>query len=588
MKQSTLYLSLLLLGLFMVSSCNEREDTHGFAMIKELSKQYPDSALFLLDASFYPETMDDKSLSEWCILNGALRDTLHKEVEIDTFLLQRAVAYYQKRELFVLQAKAELYLGRAFVHQKNYNSATLVYLSALESARKSRDYNLQGYISSYFADLCMVEWNSEEAIKRYSQASVYFRWANNLRSYAIALRDMGRVYVIEEKEKVGLALFEKADSIGHVLNDSLLMASMANSKGVAYSELKEYGLAKQYLLKSIDLNPLVFFNTYLALTDLYVMLGAADSATFYLEECNRNLDIYEKKYYFDKKYKISKLLGETDCALEYLEQYSAYNDSIWDMENSIYVSEIAKKYDYSKVADENTILRGRLHIRLMWIFLLAFVSLLIYMIYNRIVSKKNNEIKHRQMELDAKELIEQKRDIKLKEQSLELEQNNLIVRKQDLLLEEQALQLRNKQQALEQLKSKEYLAKQNLLKRSLLFKKVRMLSELRTSNPKAFKDEVESILSSSSLSESDWKEIKEEMNYVYSDFTNTLLKMIPNLVEEEVHFCCLLKLGLDTNELAVLLDINTTSVDRRRTRLNKKIREVYPDASWSDFLENIG
>lgn len=588
MKQSALYLSFLAIGLSIMSSCVEWTHNQSFAEVKELSAQYPDSALFLLEVSFHAEMMGDQSLSEWCILNGALRDTLGKEIEIDTLSLRRAVAYYQKEELFALQAKAELYLGRACVYHKSYNSATLIYLSALESARKAQDSNLQGYINSYFADLHMVEWNSKEAIKRYSQASVYFRKANNLRSYAIALRDMGRAYAVEEKETMALLLFEKADSIGHVLNDSLLMSSMANSKGVVYSELKEYGLAKKFLLRSIELDSLDVFNTYLALSDLYIMLGKMDSATFYLEECNPNLDIYAKKYYFEKKYQISKQLGEADCALKYLEQYSAYNDSIWEMEDNIYVSEITKKYDYSKVEDENIILRSRLHIRLMWIFLLAFASLLIYTVYHRIVRRKNDEIKQKQMDLEAKELMEKERELKLKEQSLELEQNDLFARKQDFLLEEQALQLRNKQNELDQLKSKEYLAKQSLLKRSLLFKKVRMLSELRTSNPIAFKEEVESILSSSTLSENDWKEIKEEINYVYLDFTDRLVKMIPNLVEEEVRFCCLLKMGLDTNELAVLLDINTTSVDRRRSRLNRKIREINPNVSWSDFLQNIG
>ena len=49
-----------------------------------------------------------------------------------------------------------------------------------------------------------------------------------------------------------------------------------------------------------------------------------------------------------------------------------------------------------------------------------------------------------------------------------------------------------------------------------------------------------------------------------------LEKNFPGLTEEEKHFCCLLKLGLNNQQLAIFLNIQPASVDRRRYRIRKK------------------
>ena len=39
------------------------------------------------------------------------------------------------------------------------------------------------------------------------------------------------------------------------------------------------------------------------------------------------------------------------------------------------------------------------------------------------------------------------------------------------------------------------------------------------------------------------------------------------MTEEDIRFCCLLKIGLNSQQLAILLKIQSTSVSRRRSRI---------------------
>ena len=60
------------------------------------------------------------------------------------------------------------------------------------------------------------------------------------------------------------------------------------------------------------------------------------------------------------------------------------------------------------------------------------------------------------------------------------------------------------------------------------------------------------------------------LKITYPFFMDGLEQQLPGLTGEERHFCCLLKLGLDNQQLAIFLDIQSTSVDRRRYRIRKK------------------
>lgn len=576
-----------MLSLLCLCSCMNWEDRKTLSGIRDLMQQYPDSALFLLDVAFHPRLMSDKMVAEWCMLNGDLRDSLKKEIEIDTACLGRTVRYYKEKRMSAMQAKAGLYLGRACVEADDYNRATTIYIDALEQAKIAEDYNLAGYISSYLGDLYEEEWNHKESAGLYEQAANYFLKAGNIRSYGIALRDRGASLVMDEDNDSALKLYLEADSIACALNDTLFMASMANFKGILYLETENYDLAEKYLLESIKLDSLNGRLDYLNLCQIYVSWNKPEQVEYYLDKCPKEGDVYFRASYWNRKYELFKMINNKDSALQSLENYLCFYDSIWTLQNEMYFSEISKKYDYTKMEDENVSLSHRGNTYLVGILFLGLLAALSYIFYSRKMIRKNKELEKEKMLLEAEKREKQRKEIELSEKNLELKQQNMQLEEQKLLSQKKDLELQRQEDKFEYLKKKEALAKQNLLRRSLLFKKIQMLSALRTSNPEAFKLEVERLLQVHTLSGDDWDEIKNEINLVYPGFTTILAEKLPKLTEEEIRFCCLLKAGLDTSELSTLLDINPTSVDRRRSRINKKLQEVYPDCTWRDFLQEL-
>lgn len=569
-KQLLLALAILL----AICGCTNIEDRKKLSEVRELLEHSPDSALLLLETSFIPPLMSEKNLAEWCMLNGQACDSLKQEINIDVEVLEKSISYYRRMKSYHKQAYIGLYLGRSYFNKGDYNEAAKQYIDALTISTKVNEDNLSGYLSSYLADIYKDNYSREGARYYYEKASKYFLRVGNIRSYGISLRDIGYIILLEEKHEQALSFYMAADSIAHLVNDSLFISGTKNTLGVVYDEMGKYDLAEKYALESLQYAPRPYSNSNIwSLCNIYIKKKKYSLADSLLNLCKEETDDKSMYSYWHNKYLINKNLGDSKQALECYERSNGYLDNIFAKRDSVKVNEIVQKYNYSKVIEENIILANRLHTRLMWIFILITIALLIYLIYNRKVNRKVHELEAKQRQLEEEEHNRKDQELKLKQQELEYQEKLLAYRQQKY--------------ELEKLIKEEAKTKQNLLRNSLIFKKINMLSELSTKNQDAFKAEVGKVMNSPSLSEHDWEEIKKEVNYVYPDFTNNLSEKITKLTEEEIRFCCLLKVGLETTELAILLDINPYSVNRRRSRINKKIRDVYPDLSWNEFLSQL-
>lgn len=68
-----------------------------------------------------------------------------------------------------------------------------------------------------------------------------------------------------------------------------------------------------------------------------------------------------------------------------------------------------------------------------------------------------------------------------------------------------------------------------------------------------------------------WEDFKTYFENVYSDFYTNLHQVYPNLTPNENKLCALLKLNLNTKEIAVLTSREVRSIESARIRLRKKL-----------------
>lgn len=71
--------------------------------------------------------------------------------------------------------------------------------------------------------------------------------------------------------------------------------------------------------------------------------------------------------------------------------------------------------------------------------------------------------------------------------------------------------------------------------------------------------------------ENDWQKFKLQFEQVNPNFFGKLYKQCPSLGNNEVRFCSYIKMGHNTKEIAQLIGVNASSVQKARYRLKKKL-----------------
>lgn len=544
----------LLTALLFLFSCTEPKENTFLVKADKLKELYPDSALHILKDSLQEKKLNDKSITKYCILKGELQDKLIQKIEIDTTLLKRSIMYCKKKKRTVDEAKSLFYLGRIYAENCNYKFAISSYLSALKKASDLKEYNLSGYISSYTADLYTAQYETNKSYVYYVKAKTFFLMAGNIRSWGIALRDIGQTYFLNEKPQKALSFYFQADSVARSLNDTLFMCSMANYIGNARTELKQYELAEPYYLRYISLIPKDIVPNYTALVNLYTYQKKYDKARFYLNILATYAKDLESKVSLNyQQYQLAKRTNKTALALHYLEQQGLYLDSLNEQNETSKLYEIEKKYEKEQIINENQRLKIKSQKTTITVLILIAILIGVVYIYQLNVNRKK------------------KREL------------NLILELQD-----QQIKLRRKEGELITMNKRMDEVKELLLTRSLTFQKIKLLSNFKIrNNQKEYAKAVKGIFGEPSLTDEDWNILKQAIDETFPSFTKKLQNEVPNLSEDEIKFCCLLRFNLSPEELLVLLNINPGSLRTKRYRINQKIGLTKTNKTLEEYFYSL-
>lgn len=97
------------------------------------------------------------------------------------------------------------------------------------------------------------------------------------------------------------------------------------------------------------------------------------------------------------------------------------------------------------------------------------------------------------------------------------------------------------------------------------------LSRKYGNNYEKLKSKFSTMVSTDSFSSSDWLLLREGVNIRGGGIIDYLEKTYPGLTEENLRYCSLICAGFETDELAILWDVNSDSIYKRRTRLRQKL-----------------
>ena len=169
-------------------------------------------------------------------------------------------------------------------------------------------------------------------------------------------------------------------------------------------------------------------------------------------------------------------------------------------------------------------------------------------------------------------LYKTKKEKELREIASLVDKNEILIQRYSREMSHIKEQLEAKEKCLKeyqhaaQWKEKERLAK-CLLEQLDTFKKLKILSKSETILP-----------------DSDWRNLIEIVNTLYDDFISRLRVAYPDLTEDAIRFCCLIKLRLTSAELMSVLNVTKDAIYKRKFRLKKELMPDDDTRSLDDFL----
>ena len=90
------------------------------------------------------------------------------------------------------------------------------------------------------------------------------------------------------------------------------------------------------------------------------------------------------------------------------------------------------------------------------------------------------------------------------------------------------------------------------------------------------------------LKETEWDDFVTLIDKVYSDFTKRLLNQYPTLTKSDLQICCLTKQGFSNQVVSILMNLQTNSYARRKSRIKQeKMNGLEDERSFEEIINEI-
>jgi ligand-binding sensor domain-containing protein/DNA-binding CsgD family transcriptional regulator len=203
-----------------------------------------------------------------------------------------------------------------------------------------------------------------------------------------------------------------------------------------------------------------------------------------------------------------------------------------------------------------------------WAFLVY--ALLCYLVIRHYINWRTKKIIRKNQQKADEELMRQNLKV--------LEQKQIIAAQQQIIMENE-LTTKSKELATMALKIAVQKNKSETLRERLLEKK-----RLGLLTDKDFKDLI--TKSDAGDSEEVWDIFEQNFDLIHQNFFRNLRNRYPNLTPTDLKFCALLRLNLNTKEIAKNTNLTIRGVEGARYRLRKKLG-IKTNQSLTDFLIDI-
>lgn len=453
-------------------------------------------------------------------------------------------------------------LGMNQSYRFNFTTSNRYYLEALEYAKSLKDSNMISSIKVNLASNSLFLNQFNKAISYVNEAKNYFEQQKD----SLVLGDMHAWLCIAYTRKGSLdSAFQNGQKAIQILEKQPSEYALANAYANMGSSLLKMGLYQE-AIENFDKTFKIFekfefskeLNTsYLNKFSCKYHLGFYDEAEIgfknYLSNKNTNFIKEQRLQCYRELVKLNLKRNKLDETYDFFEKYINLHDSIYSVNNARTIEDYNTYYETKEkekiIADLDANIQkeqSKNKIFIVGIIFILFLSVSSATIYYK-YTKKQKQLLNIQRSLDAKNLAETKEELEINKQQLIDFRERLLAKNIEI---------------------EKYVSEQSQLSgnKDLSVGEDENLQKLRKLKI---------------LTESDWQEFRSKFIHAYPDLISRLELEFDNLTSSELRLFLLMKLQIDSKEIADMLGISLESVRKGRYRLKKKI-----NLSENDSLED--
>ena len=527
-----------------------------------LMEEHPDSALYILRRDSLEICRSGKDYRLWYALSRTEADDKYYILHVSDSTMRAVANYYNSHGSDFQRVRANYLLGRVYCDMHLYGHALTSFNKAItvESENDSTINRYKARSATWAGYVYEVKGLHKDALRYNKLAYGYAKQAGAQVTEVYSLRDIGRSYRDLNRNDIAIPYYQKAAKKAKTIDDANLYNMVMEELAGIYIEegrLDEaYAALNTKFLATTDKD---IASHYYIWAMYFEKIGQLDSAVAYDKRGMKYSDVSIKR---DVSLDLARLLmkqGKHNEAIKYYEQYSVYSDSVTASElneTSDMLSQVEKNIDIER---KNTILaetKTNLTILLsIIIFTVIVVSLILIKHYSN-VRKRIREQQERANNYLSQLQETGMQKMKRNEERIAQLETELSVSNEKLTEIRKSL-MRNEA---------EMLAKQN---EHMLFKEKHrelLIADLADTDVYKLYHTPNAVPSSA-----DYHRLVEALNKAYNNFTKRLKEFYPDINDNEVWICCMVKAGLSSKEICNISPYSYSSLGMAKSRLYFKM-----------------
>lgn len=555
---------ILLLFLLLCISCHRGKQSYPPLMewAVQLMETHPDSALACLDSLSISITEWPKEVQMYYkLLTVKAKDKLYIPATSDT-LINRIVRFYKDRQDDARLMEAYYYKGSVYRDMEDAPRAVDAFQHAAEIGENCANDTLNGRIYGQLASLFAFQGLYAESMKATKEAYKYNSACHNYRGVAFCLRDMARIYDMNNqkdsaeiyyreaytlmKEKISP---EKACDIGEEMANFYYNWGKLDSAEILARKVQAYHTSSL---------------SHLVLGEVYYQKQRFDSASVYLQNVISGSDLYHQRTAHRLLHLIAGEQKQYQKAYQYAVLCIHALDSISRITQTEEVGKIHSLYNYNLSEQENQRLQSKTERQKLLLFQLLFVAsiligIVFYLLYHLREHRRNYAVREQHLQQ-----ISEEQEAKSNRRIMENEQQITLLTEQ---LEAAKLENNTFKHSLLEAQAKALGATNDQIRAIQNEQEMRLLTFHHSDIYLHFHH----VTKSSELKENDWKQLSEALDATFPNFQRHLYALYPKLSEQELRICYLIKTNLKRTAIAELLSRSVSAITNSLSRLYEKI-----------------